>query len=359
MEQSNKNFMANNPQFGSASKPMGSAPQPGMTSYIPMGATAKNPNTNVAQPSKVLPIKQTAQTSAVGNNGYLGSSDALKSYPQRVQEVGNFDINNDPGYQSALGRQRDFESQYSNSQANSSTQSNPFGYMSNLMGITGARYAQQAPIFQSQVEQAKEVAGTRLGAQVSAMGASAPVQVSPGNFYVSPTTGQDITGGIVNPGTGGARLAQVDLGRSAALNKPVIANASNFANNFNSILASHPELQQSGTALVNLLNNVYSSNQSDPNLMQLQSSFNGALENYAQVLGMTKEQLVTELSTTARGQSLSSLFANIDARAREKNSETERASTNPGYTPPSLNAPTANTGTPGVTRSGIKYTIIQ
>jgi hypothetical protein len=87
---------------------------------------------------------------------------------------------------------------------------------------------------------------------------------------------------------------------------------------------------------VNLLNNFYKSNTSDKNLIQAQSSFNGAIEYYAQALGMSRDQLVSELSSTAQGQSLSDLFVNLDTRARTKQAELEKASRNQNYTPPNL-----------------------
>ena len=163
-----------------------------------MGMKAKDPNTNVPKPVGTIPSSQ----------GLVPPPNPAQDYHDAVNKVGNFDVNNDLGYQQALERQRQFEGQYSQLQQDRSTLPNIGGYQTNLMNIASAGYNHMAPVYESQANRAYNAATTRLGALQSAMGAKAPQQYSPGATPVYPTSGTDSSGNQMTLSNSGTRYAQ-------------------------------------------------------------------------------------------------------------------------------------------------------
>lgn len=277
----------------------------------PVGQKTVDPNTKVVKPPNTTP--QPAPAPAPAPSGQIGTPSTINPY---IQPLGNFNPNTDPGVSRALGNQLNFENQYVQGQQARSTLPNAFGYQTNLMDINAAGHAALSPVYQSQVSQAYTGAGQHQAGLSAAAGLSAPQQVSPGNFYVSPLTGQDVTGGQISPFTGGQRLAQVTQGQNFQQGQGTIAGARNVVNQFNQALAQHPEFQSNPLNLQNLVNNALQNNYSNPDFPQIQSAFNSAVNQYRVILGDT---IVNNLLSTSKNTTLSQILSSLDSQAQGVN----------------------------------------
>lgn len=310
-----------------------------------LGAKASSPQGKVTPPVNTLTSGQTAPPSTStapkgtgSNTGAVGAPEALRSYPEAVRAYQNYDPSKDPQVLEAQNRERDFENSYADVQAGHSTQANPFGYQSNLMGIAGARHAALAPTYTAQVSQAQTGAQQKQAGLAGAAGLSAPVQVNPGNFYVSPTSGKDITGGDIDPFKGGQRQGMVSQGAQYQSNLPIISTAKALSGNLSGLI-QQAGLNSNDLNAANWLQNVYASNTSNPVLPQIQSQFNNIITQYAKVLGVDPGTLITSLTSTSRGQTINDLLANLDQQARTYNNNL--ANPNAGVAPGGATPPAA------------------
>lgn len=359
VSQFNNNFMANNPQYGYNGKPNPTSSQSfslagannpmknvssvagafnfgqtanNMSSTTPMGAPAKAPQTaspvNTIQPSQVKPTSQT-QTAPVGNattastsTGLVGSPSAINpnTYGQAATGLLNAgDLSKDAGYQKLLGEYNNISQSAPEAQRtimNDTTRGIPNTVEQSRLGETSQTYSAQLAAKQAEISNYLSARGQSIGALGSAANATAPSQVSPGNFYVNPLTGQDVSGGSINPFTGGQRQAQVTLGQQSVANNANIDGARNLSSQFNSMLSSVPGFNQNDTALANAFVQAYQNNTSNPQFPQLQTTFNSILNAYRPIIG---DAGISTLLTAARGSTMSALIASLDRQASAVN----------------------------------------
>lgn len=307
----------------------------------PMGVKATSPQTNAATPQNTIAPSMTASvtppkapttatqgnssnTATAANTGMIGGPNSL--FGSNVSKLSNYNLNQDPGIQDALARQREFEGNYADTQSNIAGRPNPFGYATSLSDMAASRHAQLSPVYQSQVSQAYQGAGQNLSALSSATSAAQPQQVSPGNFYTSPVTGQDVSGGNINPFSGGVRTAQVAQGGQYQNNLPILSAAKSIGSNLASTITSSG-LNSEQLNAANWLKQVYASNTSDPRLQQIQSAFNNVISQYARVLGVDPNALISNLTSTAQGTSINTLLSNLDQQATTYNNSLLQAGT--------------------------------
>ena len=232
--------------------------------------------------------------------------------------------------------------------------------MTGVGQLAGNRYASLLPAYEQNVANTLAQGNQRLSALGTAAGAASPTQVSPGNFYVSPVTGGDVSGGSITPGAGGARITQVTQGQNAQANLPIINSAANFVNNVNNLL-SKGGFNQSDLNAYNLLHNIAASNVSNPAYPQLQSNFNNAVNFYAQVLGQDPNTLISTLASTGKANTVSEALKNLDSMARQYNQSLYSASRGDTSTntiqPVQQSSPVPNSQ--GQTTGGNSWTVTQ
>lgn len=306
--------------------------------YKPMGTPAKSPQTNIEVPKNTITPDKANIPPAVVPKPDTGIStpppqnNAAVTYPGLVGQIANIGQNGTPEYNKANDDLLNFKKQYADYQTRVGSESNPFGFQTGVGRLAADRYSQLLPAYEQNVTNTLAGGNQRLSALGSATGAATPVQVSPGNFYVSPLSGQDISGGSINPGTGGARQSQVSQGKEGQDNVPKINTAAGYVNQVNQLLQTGG-FNQSDLNVYNLLHNIAASNVSNPEYPKLQQAFNNALTFYAQVLGQDPNQLLSTLASTGKASTVSGALANLDKMAREYNQQVIASSQNQNPTP--------------------------
>lgn len=395
INQFNKDFQTNNPQYFTQPKTSGTiAPQamsqvktgqylnPAQTNlmkppqvkpineYNPMGTPAKSPQTNIAPQNNSINSNQ-ANTNVAGasNKGIMNpyqnqGASANQSFPGLIGSLANLGQSESPEVAKAREDLLNFEKEHANYINGVQSMPNPFGFYTGVGQLAENRYSTQLPAYQQAVSNALSSQGQRIGALGTAASQASPQQVSPGNFYVNPQSGQDVSGGEINPGTGGARQAQVALGQMGQSNIPKINSAAESVNNVNQILRSG-NFNQNDLNVFNLINNIASSNTSNPEYPKLQAAFNNAVNQYAGVLGQDPNQLISTLASTGKATTVAGALNNLDQMAKSYNRNIINASysQNPATTniqqfqPQTQSVPQA--GHTGTTSGGNTYTVTQ
>lgn len=343
----------------------------------PMGVPAQSPNSNVAAAINSLPVNQTQRvdtntsstTPAMGGpsgtqttptapttppvappvtptnqttpvsttptnpTGQTPPPQGGNPYPGYVNQLGNF---SNPAYDQANNNLLDFQKKYADYQTAVGTEANPFGFETGVGQLAANRYSQLLPAYQQAVSNALAGGQQKLGAIQSATSASQPTQVSPGNFFVSPVSGNDVSGGSISPGIGGARQAQVSQGNQGQLNKPLLDTANTYVQNLNS-LVSTAGLNSNDLNAFNWLSNVGAQNSSNPLAPRIQATFNGVLAQYAQVLGVTPQSLVSTLTPIAQGSTITDFMNYLSNYAATYNQNLIRSSTSNSPSPSPTN----------------------
>ena len=355
-----------------------------------MGVKAKSPQNNVASKPKTLPSGQTAN--ALDSFSSLGSGSTSQTgsakpttpatptspttsptnpapassglYGQSLSSLQNISNNGSPQVQQANQDLLNFKNQNINNQFAVQGQGN-YGlqFQTGLGGLLGQRYAAELPAYQTALSNAQ----TQQAQQMSGLGTVAsqthPESVSPGNFYVSPQTGQDITGGAVNPFSGGQRQASVAQGGQYQNNLASIGAARQLGSQFISAIAQNPDFNASPANFANALTQLVNNQYSNPSYPGIQSSFTNMINQYANVLG--GQANVINLIKTANPTSMQSLLQSLDAQANATNQAIQTAGTGggagtvPSATPQaSASGPAVSIGTSGVTPGNIRYTVV-
>ena len=341
-----------------------SSTTPMINSYQPMGTPAKSPQTNIATPTNTAPPSQLNTQPPKADTGIATPPPQAATnpnpFPGLVGQIANIGQNGTPEYAQANKELLDFKKNYQNYQSAVGSESNPFGFMTGVGQLAGNRYASLLPAYEQNVANTLAQGNQRLSALGTAAGAASPTQVSPGNFYVSPVTGGDVSGGSITPGAGGARITQVTQGQNAQANLPIINSAANFVNNVNNLL-SKGGFNQSDLNAYNLLHNIAASNVSNPAYPQLQSNFNNAVNFYAQVLGQDPNTLISTLASTGKANTVSEALKNLDSMARQYNQRLYSASRGDTSTntiqPVQQSSPVPNSQ--GQTTGGNSWTVTQ
>lgn len=323
IEDLNQNLSTNNPQWF--------MPQPKpLKQYSPMGDKAVSPDANVQKTPNVLPPGQSNTGIATPPKQPVNTT-----YPGLVGSLANMGANGSPELNQAINEKAEFERGYNRQKADRGLLSNPFGYVGSLDSLAANRHSQDKAVYEQRIANQLAAQGQRIGATGTAAGLAAPQQVSPGNFYVDPQTGMDVSGGSINPGTGGARIAGVELGKNGVLNQPKINSAAGYVNETNRILNTG-NFNQSDLNVFNLLHNIANSNTSNPLYPQLQSNFNNAVNFYAQVMGQDPSQLISTLASTGKSGTVSGALSALDRMAREYNQNIINYSQNSNATPTNI-----------------------
>lgn len=346
--QFNNNFMAKNPQYGNTANTASAIN--GMASSLPsaippVGQKAASPAANIKPAPTALPTGQAAPA-APKNTGTIGSPSALAGnntspttlnipsvYGTATTGLANIGTGGDsPEVAAARDLVQRLSQQQGIDQTNLAGRPNPFGYASSLSDLSASRYGTFANAAATNLQNALTSQGQRIGALGSAGGLTSPTQVSPGNFYVSPETGKDITGGTISPFSGGVRQAQVVQGGQYQNNLPILSTAKAVSGNLSSLINS-ANLNSNDLNAANWLQNVYASNTSNPLLPQIQSTFNNVIQQYAKVLGEDPNTLISNLLSTSKGATINSLLANLDYQANTYNNNLQGAGTGQAASP--------------------------
>ncbi len=313
-----------------------------ITPYQPMGTPAVNPMDNVQNPQKAIPQAQAKIPAPV-------------SYPGLVGQIAQTSTQGTPEVQRATEDVANFERGYNRQRAGRGLLANPFNYVGSLDSLAGNRAAQDRGVYQQALSNALTSQGQRISGLGTAAGYAAPTQVSPGNFYVNPQTGQDVSGGTIDPFSGGVRQGRVGQGQIYANNAPLISSAGTYSNNVINLL-NQGGFNQSDLNVYNLIHNIANSNTSNPKYAQLQSNFNTALGNYAQVLGQDPNQLISSLTSTGRANTVGEALANLDKMAKQQNESLRDPSYSNINVPPPQ--PQGGVQSSGQTSGGNSYQII-
>lgn len=313
---------------------------PVITATTPMGTKAVAPGSNTATATNAIPTNK-VQTKVATPPPPLPTAPTTppvdSSYPGIIKSQVNTGLYGTPQVQDTQKELQRYKDAYANAQAGLAQGGTDFNYYNGTQNSIANQYQQGLGSRETAVSNALASQGQRISALGNAGGLAAPVQVSPGNYYVNPQNARDASGGTITPGGGGARLAQVAQGRSAQENTPALNSAAGSVNEFSSTLHNSPTLLSSDFNIANLLHNIGQSNISDPNYLRLQTSFNNAINFYSQILGQTPDQLVSTLGSTSKGSTLVSLLNTIDAQARAYNQNLQNSSLNQNTAPTNIN----------------------
>jgi len=308
-------------QTASALDAFGNTPQP--TTNVGNKAIMPTPST----PKPTLPKDQVAP-----NTGMVGSPTSL-DYGSAIQRYQSYDPSQDPNVLAAQQRQRDAATQYGQSEANAGTVANPFGYVSNLMGIEGAQYGNIAPVLASQVTQAQTGASQKQSTLAGAAGLLAPHW----NGYagLNPVNNQPI-GGSDASGTSLPAIAtwgaNIDYAGTAASNvkqyQTSIATARSQGETLVNQLQNTPDYNTDPINVWNSLKNFLQKNVSNPKYANIETSLQNVMSGYAAILG---QDTMTQLVQGSQAPSLASFLQNLDTLAQKKIEETQNIGL--GYTP--------------------------
>jgi hypothetical protein len=330
------------------------------------GITAKSPNNNVTPATNTLnknqanvaPIKKnqpinqgsnsnSGSTAAAGNTGYVGNPQAFASY-QGLQNIGT---QGSPQVQAAQDELQRYKNAYANADAGVGMGGTDFNYAQGTEQNIANQYQQGLASRQSSLSSALTQQGQQAGALSSAGSLAANQQVSPGNFVIGGTTGQDVTGGSVNPFSGGQRIAGVAAGQADVGYGIAIQNARQNAASFLPAAHADPNFNASPVNAINGLAQAWANNTSSTITPGLQSQFNNILNQYASVLG--GKDIVLNVVKSANASSIESLLQSLDAQAqiaRHSNASMGQVTAPAPQTTPNAPAPQAQNQPQSFTR---------
>lgn len=294
-----------------------------------LGQKAANPTDNITQPKNNLPSGQESKitppnTGLVGSPSAFGNPQAGASYTS-LTNIGNEDS---PEVKAARKDVEDYQTATADLQGREAHQGYTLQGLSGIQANDRSAYGQILGAKQTALSNALTSQGQRIGALGSAGSLAANQQISPGNFVVGGVSGQDVTGGGVNPFSGGQRQASVTQGQDFQKNTASIGAGRNLANQFRTAIAQNPNFNVDSLNISNALDQLIKNQVSDKNYPGIQSTFNNMISQYAQVLG--GEANVLNLIKSANPTSMDALIQSLDSQASAVNDALRTAGTGGG-----------------------------
>lgn len=243
-------------------------------------STSPTGNTSTSTNNQNNGIPTNYPTTSTTNNGQDNSySGLIQRLLQQTQET--------PAELALRQQQTNVQNALNTGVANEQNNPIPLEFQTGRVGVLRNLASQQQETLAQQVANMQQQRQISADAYKTAVGASAPIQVSPGTSVVSPTSGNEIYSGAGGY-TGYQNLQQANsYAQQSQAAQQSGANIDNINTTLSNFLTGHPELN-SGTSSVGnqLLNNVFKlTGTESPDQLALQAQIQGLQSAVQQYLG--------------------------------------------------------------------------